>query len=52
VTLVIRGGAVNEIRLGNIAFRGTMKLEHSVILERKLAPIQFPATIALGRAAA
>jgi hypothetical protein len=52
VTLVIRGGAVDEIRPGNIAFRGTMKLEHSVILERKLAPIQLPGKITLGRAAA
>ena len=49
IELVIRQGEVQEIRPGSISARGTMKLERSVILERKLAPIRLPGTVALGQ---
>jgi hypothetical protein len=45
--LTLRGGAVKEIRTGEVKARGTVKFEDAVILERDLEPIRLPGTITL-----
>jgi hypothetical protein len=52
VELTIRGGAVREIRPGEIKASGTVKLEHSEILKRELAPLRLPGKIVLPGGAA
>jgi hypothetical protein len=49
--LTLRGGTVTEIRTGELKARGTVKFEHTVILERDLEPIHFPGKIVLSDAA-
>jgi hypothetical protein len=43
--LTLRGGRVREIRAGDVQARGTVKLENTVILERKLSPLRLPGRI-------
>jgi len=45
VELVLRHGRVEEVHAGRMTARGTVKLENSVILERKSAPLTLPGTI-------
>jgi hypothetical protein len=52
VQLTMRRGEVCEIRPGQVTVRGTVKLEHTVLLERELAPIRLPGTIAMTAEAA
>ena len=47
VGLTLHGGAIREIRPGEVKVRGTLKLENSVLLEREHAPIALPGTISL-----
>jgi hypothetical protein len=47
LVLILRGGTVREIRTGEIKGKGTVKLEHAVIMKRELAPIRLPGTIVL-----
>jgi hypothetical protein len=47
VELVLRHGRVQEVRPGRVTARGTVKLERSVILERKSAPLTLPGRIVL-----
>jgi hypothetical protein len=52
VDLTLRRGTVHEIRAGEVNVRGTVKLENTVLLERKLAPIALPGRIVLDTPAA
>ena len=47
VELVLRHGRVEEARPGEVTARGTVKLERSVILERKSAPLTLPGRIVI-----
>ena len=47
VELTLRGGAVREIRTGELKVRGTVKFEETVILERDLEPIRLPGKMTL-----
>jgi len=47
VELLLRAGSVREIRPGDARFRGTVKLEHTVLLQRELSPIALPGRIDL-----
>lgn len=47
VQLTLKGGAVREVRAGNVRMRGTVMVEDRVILERSLSPVPLPARILL-----
>jgi hypothetical protein len=47
VELVLRHGRVEEVRPGRVTASGTVKLENSVILERKAAPLTLPGKIVI-----
>jgi hypothetical protein len=47
VELTIRNGRICEIRPGDVRARGTVKLENTVVLERKLSPIHLPGKIVI-----
>jgi hypothetical protein len=49
VELVIRAGAIDEVRLGEVRIQGTVKLDNSLLLARTLAPIALPQRIALSQ---
>jgi hypothetical protein len=47
VELTLRAGAVREVRPGRVTVHGTVKLEGTPILERKLSAIDLPGRIVL-----
>lgn len=52
VDLLLRRGRVEEVRPGRVSARGTVKVENSVIVERKLAPLTLPGKIVIQDGAA
>jgi len=47
VELVLRHGRVEEVRPGRVTAQGTVKLEHAVILERKLSALTLPGRLVI-----